>query len=155
MKALQAGELRLELFSEEEIETGMAIFEDAFVVDDAAGKAGEEGNLEAGELMINSETGQIFRSQMTDYLEELLTPERFEQIQMQFETLLQEENYPDKWRGFILLLADYIANEDPTDYDHSLLNSLFISELLTSSWFIKEPTSEEIAPEVESLQPSG
>ena len=126
VEAVFAGELYLELYSPEELETGFKIFGATFGRDDIAE---ETDTLEPLTPEVTGEDVETVVSQLDDYITELFTPERLDQLRARLDAILKDPAYMEKWAPFLFLLAQNMANEDALEYEMLFLIQALIGEM--------------------------
>jgi hypothetical protein len=102
------GRLFLDLFTPEERNDTLEIITET--VEDEAGAA--RPDKKGSRAKLGTQEAQKIISNISDYLQEILTPERFDQLQEQLDLLLEEEDYPPQHRAFLLMLAEDMAHEE-------------------------------------------
>ncbi len=123
VKAVFDAELYLGLFLEEELVAGLDLVKQSF------GGALEEAISQGlDEAVVSEETSHDFLSRLDDYLDELLTPERFDQLRARLDAVLKEKTLEDKWVPFVYLLAQYMSEPDAAKNERYFLVSAFLGE---------------------------
>jgi hypothetical protein len=123
VRAVVDGELYLGLFSEDELVIGLDLFRQSFGGDFE--EAMSEG-LEKVELSVEAMHDFVLR--VDEYLAELLTSERFNQLRARLDAVLKEGTFEDKWVPFVYLLAQYMAEPDAAKNERYFLVSAFLGE---------------------------
>ncbi len=141
MAALFRGDLYLELFTQEEIEGGIEVFQEAI------------GNLEteaadSAPVTLSQDKARTLTARMGEYVTELMTPERLERLRDRVSTVIEDRAY-SKWLPFLFMFNDALAEEDVLEKDMGLLVSTFIGELRTVSSQLAEE-EEEAEPTMDS-----
>ena len=124
--AVFAGELYLELFSLEELETGFKIFGATFGRYDIVE---ETDTPEPLTPEVPSEDVETVIFQLDDYITELFTPERLDQLRARLDAVLKDPAYAGKWSSFLYLLAENMADEDAVEYEMQFLIQALIGEM--------------------------
>ncbi|MCK4450019.1 MAG: hypothetical protein KAX26_05460 [Anaerolineae bacterium] len=124
--AVFAGELYLELFSPEELETGFKIFGATFGRYDIVEETDTQEPLTPE---VPSEDVETVIFQLDDYITELFTPERLDQLRARLDAVLKDPAYAGKWSSFLYLLAENMADEDAVEYEMQFLIQALIGEM--------------------------
>jgi hypothetical protein len=124
--AVFKGELYLELFSPEELETGFKIFGATFGRDDIAEETDTQEPLT---LEVTKEDVETIVLQLGDYITGLFTPERLDQLRARLDAILRDPAYARKWSSFLFLVAQNMANEDAVEYEMQFLIQALIGEM--------------------------
>ncbi len=124
IEAVFKGELYLELFSPEELETGFKIFEARFGRFDTDEETDTQEPLEVAEEDVESVV-----SQLGDYITELFTPERLDQLRARLGAVLKDPAYAGKWSSFLFLVAQNMADEDAVEYGMQFLIQALVGEM--------------------------
>jgi len=135
--AVYAGELYLELFTEEEIQEGFAIFRDVMGV----GETGDD-TQESQSPRVTEESGRQLVKRVDEYLTNLFTPERLEQLRVRIDEIAGEASFPKKWAPFILTLREYMADENAAEYEKPFLIQAFVGEIRTVGLKLSEAEEE-------------
>jgi hypothetical protein len=124
--AVFRGELYLELFSPEELEAGFKIFGARF------GRFDRDEETDTQEPLIREVTGEDVKavvSQLGDYLAELFTPERLDQLRARLGAVLKDPAYAGKWSPFVFLVAQNMAHADAVKYEMQFLIQALVGEM--------------------------
>jgi hypothetical protein len=124
--AVFRGELYLELFSPEELEPGFKIFGATF------GRFDIDDDADAQELLVREVTRENLEtviSQLGDYIAELFTPERLDQLRARLDAVLKDPAYAGKWSSFVFLLAQNMAHAEAVEYEMRFLVQALIGEM--------------------------
>jgi hypothetical protein len=132
--AIFEGDLYLELFTPEELETGFDIFETTFGGDVSQETAPQETPL----LTIKEEKAKSLISRVDDYITELFTPERLDQLRARLNTVLNDPDCPKEWLAFIMMLGEYMATEDAAENEKPFLIRAFFGEMRAVSAALEE-----------------
>ena len=124
--AVFAGELYLELFSPEELETGFKIFGATFGRYDIVEETDTQEPLTPE---VPSEDVETVIFQLDDYITELFTPERLDQLRARLDAVLKDPAYAGKWSSFLYLLTENMADEDAVEYEMQFLIQALIGEM--------------------------
>jgi hypothetical protein len=117
LSRLFTGELFLGLYDDEELSGAVAIFKR--IVTDA---------LQAGEVVETK--GPEVMEQLIQYVSELMTPERFDQLHADVRSLLRDEPDLSPKEKYFLTLADvYLAEEDAVQNEIAFLTNALMGEL--------------------------
>lgn len=129
INAIFTGELRLELFSREELKKGFDILRTEFGYDTGKETVGEE----SPPLKVSQETGAVFISRLDDYITDLFAPERLDKLRARLDAILREPAYTGKWLAFILMLVEYMSDQDAVENEKSFLIRALLGEMRTVS----------------------
>jgi hypothetical protein len=121
-EAIFSGELNLGLFTEDEVQGGLGILAEVLDYDEATGKLNKE-------ISATSEEAKSLVSRIEDYVAELLTPQRYVQMQDRLALILKEEAFEQKWLTFILLLTEDMKAEDAIESQRGFLVRAFFGEM--------------------------
>ncbi|MFN8455935.1 MAG: hypothetical protein U0401_14925 [Anaerolineae bacterium] len=123
--AIFTGELNLELFSLEELETAAQIFKSVL-----ADRPDDESVTpeENQEQRLPAKTREFF-AQLETYLTECLTPERLAQLRARLQTVLEEAGYPPKYFPFIRMVAQAMTGEEAVENEMGFLMRAILGEL--------------------------
>jgi hypothetical protein len=136
IEAVFKGELYLELFFPEELETGFKI------VGAILGRFDTDEETDTQEPLIREVAGEDVEtvvSQLGDYIAELFTPERLDQLRARLGAVLKDPAYAGKWSSFLLLVAQNMADEDAMEYEMQFLIQALIGEMA----FVAEALGED------------
>ena len=126
--ALSSGELYLGLFSSEELKGVMEIVAEFVGFDSATGKA------ETPTLLVDSEDARKkFFARLDEYITDLLTPERVDQLRGELDSILQEMDRDEKWLSFTLMLKEYMGHEDAAVIEKGILLRALLGEMKTAA----------------------
>ncbi len=123
--AVFAGELHLGIFAVEELEAGFDILEATL----GAGISQETDTQEPVAIKPTEETGKALVLRIDDFITELFTPVRLDQLRTRLNTILNDKDYPRKWLPFVLMLAEYMADEAAVENEKVFLISAFLGEM--------------------------
>jgi hypothetical protein len=73
-----------------------------------------------------------------DYITELFTSERLDQLRARLNTTLNDPDCPKEWLVFIVMLAEYMAAEDAAENEKPFLISAFLGEMRAVSAALEE-----------------
>lgn len=140
--ALFRGELYLELFTQEEIEGGVEVFQE--VVGNV-----RTDEVDSAPVVLSKDKARMIAGRLGEYVTDLMTPERLERLRDRVETVIEDRAY-SKWLSFLFMFNEALAEEDVLEKDIGLLVSAFIGELRTaSSQLAEEEEGPEPLPESE------
>jgi hypothetical protein len=124
VRAVFEGELYLQLFSPEELETGFGRFRTVF------GNIAQDTPIEdhPPREMSQREMKALIL-QLDDYITELFTPKRLGQLRARLDAILRDPAYKGKWIAFISMLAQYMANEDAVENEKRFLIQSLLGEM--------------------------
>jgi len=109
--AVFEGDLYLGIFTSEELEAGLDILETA-----RQGDVTQEADAQdPTTIEITEEQGKALVSRIDDYLTELFTPVRLDQLRTRLNSILDSSDYERRWIAFIVLLVEYMADEDAVE----------------------------------------
>jgi len=125
MEAIHAGELCLGLYTLEELEGGVGIFAEVIGHVRDTGMASEETSApkEPEELQKALILG------LNDYVAELFTPQRLDQLRGRLNIVLREVAHEKKWLSFILMLIECMEDEDAAKNERGFLISALLGEI--------------------------
>ncbi|MFN8458390.1 MAG: hypothetical protein U0401_27670, partial [Anaerolineae bacterium] len=129
-EAMIAGELDLEIFTEEELEAAAQIFKSIL------GEQTDDESVTAEEVkeqFVPAKTKELF-TQIEAYLTERMTPERLEQLRARLHTVLDEASYPPKYAAFIRMVSEAMADEQAVENEMGFLLRAILGELRAASW---------------------
>ena len=124
VEAVFNGELYLELYTEEELEAGVNIFK-TLLGEIAKGTSFDQ----ISKIVVSPEKGQALVRQVDAYINQLFTAERLEQLRAHLNTIGRESDYPQKYTTFLMMLSEYMAQEDATEAEKLFLMKSFLGEL--------------------------
>jgi hypothetical protein len=123
--AVFKGELYLELFSPEELEPGFKVFGTVFRRDIAE----ETDTPESLSRKVSGEDVETVVSKLGEYIADLLTPERLDQLRARLNAILKDPAYAGKWSAFLHMLAGYLMDEDAVENEKQFLIQALIGEM--------------------------
>jgi hypothetical protein len=123
--AVFKGELYLELFSPEELEPGFKVFGTVFGRDIAE----ETDTPESLSRKVSGEDVETVVSKLGEYIADLLTPERLDQLRARLNAILKDPAYAGKWSAFLHMLAGYLMDEDAVENEKQFLIQALIGEM--------------------------
>ncbi len=123
--AVFAGDLYLGIFAVEELEVGFDILEATL----GAGISQETDTQEPVAIKPTEEQGKDLVLGIDDFITELFTPVRLDQLRTRLNTILNDKDYPRKWLPFVLMLAEYMADEAAVENEKVFLISAFLGEM--------------------------
>ncbi|MEW5956546.1 MAG: hypothetical protein AB1801_02400 [Chloroflexota bacterium] len=124
-EALFNGELYLELYSDEELAAAVKIFAETLKIEMTADLPAQDAN----KLKVTQETGKILITQIDDYITNLFTPERLNQLRARLNEATQDSSFPRQWLAFLAMLAQYMADEDAVKNEKGLLVRTLFGEM--------------------------
>jgi hypothetical protein len=134
--AIFEGDLYLGVFTSEEIEAGLVIL-----------GATREGDItqeadaqDPTTIEITEEQGKALVSQIDDYLTELFTPVRLDQLRNRLNTILDSSDYETRWVAFIMMLVEYMADEEAVEHEKGFIISAFFGEMRAVGAAMEEDT---------------
>jgi hypothetical protein len=122
--AIFDGELSLELFTPDELMAGSEIFKTIFT-----GDGDDDDDDDEGDLEITEETGKALITQIDNYITELFTPERLEQLRARLKAIVDDPAYDKKWLAFFMMLNTYLTDEDAVENEKPFLIKTFFGEM--------------------------
>lgn len=138
VEAISTGELFLELFTEAELEGGAAIMRGVF-------GGYEDENLtpeEITRLKLTPENVKKLIDRIDNYVTELFTLNRLDQLRARLNELLQGKDLPKRWLPFVLMLKEYMADEDAVENEKWLLIRAFMGEIKVTASMLEEEATE-------------
>lgn len=123
--AVFEGDLYLGLFTSEELEVGFDIYlttREGDVTQEAAAH-------EPSEMVITEEQGRGLITRVDDYLTELFTPVRLDQLRTRLNFILDSSDYKRRWIAFIMMLVEYMADEKAVENEKPFLIHAFFGEM--------------------------
>lgn len=124
-EAMFMGELYLELYSPEELGMGFDIVKTT-VGYDAAQETATQDSLQ---LEIPQEKLMALISRLDDYITELFTPERLDQLRARLDAILKDPAYAKKWLAFLYMLTERMADKDAVEYEKRFLIQALLGEM--------------------------
>ena len=122
--AVFMGELYLGLYSEEELLVGLDLFRQAL------GGAAEEARSEGqGKAAMSEEAALDFFARVDQYVAELVTPERLDQMRAKLGAVLRARAFEEEWFSFVLMLKHYMDEPDAAENERHVLVSAFVGEI--------------------------
>jgi hypothetical protein len=124
-RALYSGELRLGLYTEDELETATAVIASAMgyeSVEQMASAAVSGQGLPEG-------MGNAVVDALLSTIDELFTPERLEQLRARFDVLLRDPAYRGPHLPYMLMLRQYVMEEDAVAYAKKPLLAALLGEI--------------------------
>jgi len=123
--AVYEGDLYLGLFTSEELEVGF----DIFLTTREAEVAQEAAAQKPTESAITEEQGKDLITRVDDYLTELFTPVRLDQLRTRLNFILDSSDYERRWMAFIMMLVEYMADEEAVENEKPFLIHAFFGEM--------------------------
>jgi hypothetical protein len=138
-KALFTGKLNLGLFSVEEVDHALTLYQAAY---DELAEAREEEGDEA-EASTTIETIQAVLPQWQAYLRALFTPARLEQVRARMDEVVNDPAYgKDPLAPFLMMLRRNFAEESDLAYHERILHFILIGEVFQALG-IEDDTEDE------------
>lgn len=119
MEAIYAGDLYLELFTQDELETAAELMAETLGYDSEADTQPE----------ITQDTGRNLMMRMEEYLTGILTPQRLDQLRERLTSIVNEEALEGKWLGFVLMLREDMEEEDAVENNKAFLMRALFGEM--------------------------
>lgn len=120
-KAVFTGELDLQIYSETELDHARQIVEDLYSV--------SQGSADSGQTFLQQH-GKEMIYKLDEYIEQLFTPERLEQLRQYLLQLTRDPAYGNsKWLAFLLMLQQAMAEEDGALYERRFLITALMGEM--------------------------
>jgi len=138
-EAIFDGDLYLELYTDEELDAVAAIFTEVLEPDPAE----ESGSKEAERAELNEETGKALVTELANYVDKLFTPARLDQLRARLDSLVNDPDYPKKWLPFILMLIQYMGEENAAEYEQQFLVKALFGEVRVAQQALFEETEVE------------
>jgi hypothetical protein len=123
--AVFAGDLYLGIFAVEELEVGFDIFKTTL----GDNLSQETDAQEPITIKPTEEQGKALVLGIDDFITELFTPLRLDLLRTRLDTILNDKDSPRRWIPFILMLADYLADEEAVANEKGFLISAFLGEM--------------------------
>jgi hypothetical protein len=139
--AIFEGELYLELFTPEEIEAGLDIFESS-LKDNWADSGDETSSQETERPELTKEKGTSLISRLDAYLTERFTPERLGQLRAHLDTVVKGAKFSKNWLPFVLMIREHMADEEALEYEKGFLLRSFLGEMRYVSVNLEEEEEE-------------
>jgi hypothetical protein len=136
--AVFEGDLYLGIFTTEELEAGLDIFGTTL----GGAVIEETASQDPTTLTVSEETFKTLIAGMDDYITELFTPERLDQLRARLNTILGSSDFTGKWLAFIMMLVEYMADEEAVENEKWFLISAFLGEIRSVSEALEEDTDE-------------
>ena len=136
--AVFEGDLCLGIFTTEELEAGLDIFGKTL----GGAVIEETASQDPTTLTVSEETFKTLIAGMDDYITELFTPERLDQLRARLNTILGSSDFTGKWLAFIMMLVEYMADEEAVENEKWFLISAFLGEIRSVSEALEEDTDE-------------
>jgi hypothetical protein len=73
---------------------------------------------------------------------ELFTLNRLDQLRARLNELLQGKDLPKRWLPFVLMLKEYMADEDAVENEKWLLIRAFMGEIKVTASMLEEEATE-------------
>jgi len=140
VQAVFIGELYLELFSPEELETGFKIFGARF------GRFDTDEETDTQKPLVREVTEEDVKTviaQLGDYIAKLFTPERVDQLRARLDAVQKDPAYAGKWSPFVFLLAQNLADEDAVEYEMQFLIQALVGEMASVVAAIRESEQDD------------
>ena len=141
--AVFAGDLYLELYSDEELVQAVSIIADVAGFDPS--KAGSEADLRLRPLSTHGQKTLIKR--LHAYVTQLFTPQRLEQLRVRLANLIDERPRHDTWLPFLIMVQQYMAEEHAVEHEQPFLINSLLGELRVLSEKAQEAASEAAGEE--------
>ncbi len=138
ISAVFEGDLYLGIFTTEELEAGLDIF--GTTLGDAVTE--ETASQGPTTLTVSEETLKTLIAGIDDYITELFTPDRLDQLRARLNTILGSSIFTGKWLAFIMMLVEYMADEEAVENEKWFLISAFLGEIRSVSESLEEDTDE-------------
>lgn len=139
-EAVFSGELYLALYTEEEIDAGVEIMRTIF-----GGKFDEESDTEDEvETKLTEENAKTLVIRIDEFVTALFTQDRLEQLRARLREIAKNSEVPKKWRPFVLMLQDYMADENAAEYEKGFLIRALMGEIRIAT--------EKLAEEAEEIE---
>jgi hypothetical protein len=123
--AVFAGDLYLGIFAVEELEVGFDIFKTTL----GDNLSQETDAQEPITIKPTEEQSKALVLGIDDFITELFTPLRLDLLRTRLDTILNDKDSPRRWIPFILMLADYLADEEAVANEKGFLISAFLGEM--------------------------
>jgi hypothetical protein len=125
VEAVFTGDLYLGLFTPEEMKIGLDLFRTTMgdvIREEAAAQEPEK-------IAIPEEKAKALISEIDDTITQLFTPVRLDQLRMRLNSILNDTHLPKQWLSFVLMLREYMADEEAIENEKPFLISAFLGEL--------------------------
>jgi hypothetical protein len=136
--AVFEGDLYLGIFTSEELEAGLVIL-----------GATREGDIiqeadaqDPTTIEITEEQGKALVLRIDDYLTELFSPARLDRLRNRLNAILDSSDYERRWVAFIMMLVEYMADEEAVENEKGFLISAFFGEMRSVGAAMEEDTDE-------------
>jgi hypothetical protein len=134
--AVFEGDLYLGIFTSEDLEAGLVILQTTREGDIAQEAAAQDPATRAKK----EEQGKALVSRIDAYLTELFTPARLDQLRNRLNTILDSSDYERRWVAFIMMLVEYMADEEAVENEKGFLISAFFGEMRAVGAAMEEVT---------------
>jgi hypothetical protein len=125
MDAVYTGELYLGLYSEDELEGAVVVIASTMGYDSVEQMA--SADVSWGQLP--EEMGSAIMAGLSSTIDELFTPERLEQLRARFDVLLRDPDYRGPHLPYILMLRQYVMEEDGVEVAKKSLLAALLGEI--------------------------
>jgi hypothetical protein len=139
MAAIYEGDLDLELFTFDEIVTGLDLFKTVVGPD----PADEEDDSDLAGPQLSQEKGLDLISQLDTYLTGQLTPERIDEMRARLQTVLRAGDFAPKYAAFIYMVTERMADPEAVTYEKPFLMHAFFGEMRAAAASIEAGEAEE------------
>jgi len=134
LDAILAGDLNLDVYSTEEMAAGMEIIAKASGFDSA--KTMVTNASLSGKL--SEDKAKIVIKQLENYITNLFTPARLEQLWGEIDAFWKDSRYKGKWSPFLMLLRESLADKKAVEYEKGFFVYAFWGELRAGAKESKE-----------------
>jgi hypothetical protein len=124
VNAIYEGKLNLELYSPEELAGGLDALRTALGIDTI-----NEAESETIAASMSEEKGKAVVLAIDNYVGQLFTPDRLDQLRARIATVMDTGEYPGKWLSFLLMLQEQMAREDAAKNERGFLIRALLGEM--------------------------
>ncbi|MBN1976825.1 MAG: hypothetical protein JW918_05440 [Anaerolineae bacterium] len=124
VNAIYEGKLSLELYSLEELAGGVDTLRTALGIDTI-----NEAESEPIAASMSEEKGKAVVLAIDNYVGQLFTPDRLDQLRARIATVMDTGEYPGRWLSFLLMLQEHMAYEDAAENERGFLIKALIGEM--------------------------
>ena len=84
--------------------------------------------------------------QLGDYITELFTPERLDQLRARLNAIRKDPAYTGKWVAFLYLLEENMADKDAVEYEKRFLIQALLGEMGAAAAAFQEGNESDADP---------
>ena len=125
IEAIRAGDLYLKVYAQKEVMGAIEIFASLIGFDSAE----EMIAADTRSVDIPPEATKTYLEQVECHIARLFTPARLDKLRSRMDAILRDPEYRGKWTPFVMMLSEYLRDEQAVENEIGFLISALFGEI--------------------------